>query len=352
MIEDGRVFRDDHLPRELQHREGAVRELSGALEPAIRERPADDVLVSGPSGVGKTVLARHTLQRLQQHVGVPHAHIRCLGETRGSIFREALRQHPQGRDLPRTTPVDDVLAELRSVLDRPFVVILDEADDLPRSKVLEDACRVFGLSMIAISHDQEQWLAPISDRVRRSIATKIQLDRFGVDELADILERRADIGLRSGVVSREQLQRIADEVAGVARAGIQSLRAAAELAREREHGEIRDVDVDDSFERARRRIREANLRSLPWHHQVLYALVHEAGTIGAGELHDRYDQVSEQLYEDSPKTPIGKRSRRNKLSKLRDYGLVLDEGKRQNRKYRVVDEAVKPAIEMPRRTPY
>jgi len=41
--------------------------------------------------------------------------------------------------------------------------------------------------------------------------------------------------------------------AGVARYGIQALRAAAELATERGHHRVRDVDVDDSWRSSPRR---------------------------------------------------------------------------------------------------
>lgn len=96
MITDPRVFQDTHLPRELMHREGEVEELSLAFDPALDGHTAGDVLISGPSGVGKTVLARYTLAKLEQYVRVPHTHIRCLGESTGDILRTALREHPAG----------------------------------------------------------------------------------------------------------------------------------------------------------------------------------------------------------------------------------------------------------------
>lgn len=67
MIANPRIFADDHLPRELAHREGEVEELSLAFDPALDGQTAEDVLISGPSGVGKTVLARHTLAKLEQY---------------------------------------------------------------------------------------------------------------------------------------------------------------------------------------------------------------------------------------------------------------------------------------------
>jgi len=70
MITDPRVFQDEYLPRELKHREGPVEELCRAFDPAVDGDQATDVLVAGPSGVGKTVLVRHTLGRLEQYADV------------------------------------------------------------------------------------------------------------------------------------------------------------------------------------------------------------------------------------------------------------------------------------------
>jgi Cdc6-like AAA superfamily ATPase len=165
----------------------------------------------------------------------------------------------------------------------------------------------------------------------------IQLRRYGTEELADILEARANQGLGKDFVTRDQVRSIANHVAGVARFGIQSLYAAAELAVERSHETIRPTDIDNSYDRALHRIRQSNLNSFPLHHHVLYELIRTAGDITASDLHERYENAAERLYVGYPQTPIGKRSRRNKLTKLRECDLIEHEGPPQNRVYRVLD---------------
>jgi len=106
------------------------------------------------------------------------------------------------------------------------------------------------------------------------------------------------------------------------------------------------VDIEDSYDRALHRIRQSNLNSLPLHHHVLYELIRVAGEVSASELHERYENAAEQLYAGYPQTPIGKRSRRNKLTKLREYELVEHEGPPQNRVYRVLDGELESVIEV------
>lgn len=91
---DRRVFADGYLPRELIHREPEVGQLSRAFQPALTDSCPHNALISGPSGVGKTVLARHTLDRLRARVPIAYAHVRCLGKQTRTILRDVLRQHP------------------------------------------------------------------------------------------------------------------------------------------------------------------------------------------------------------------------------------------------------------------
>ena len=340
MITRPDVFDDEHLPRHLLHREGAVETLTRAWAPVRHGDRADDVLLHGPSGVGKTALARHTLQRLDVHT----AHVRCLGQTTGDILRGVLADLP-GADPVGNEPLEDLDLQLRERVDDPVVVVLDEADGLPATDALPRLLDVPLLSVVVICHNPDDWLARVDDRVRRRLAGhELGLDRYGVDELADILEARARLGLPPSSVSREHLEAIADEVAGVAREGIQSLRAAAELAGERGHSQIREPDVDDAYERARRWIRESNLQSLPIHHHVIYELIRQWGPLGGGALHERYDEIAAAALADVDRTPLSERARRNKLDKLIAYDLVAAEGQGPHREYRVVDERLRSTV--------
>lgn len=147
--------------------------------------------------------------------------------------------------------------------------------------------------------------------------------------------------------SSTQLRDLADEVAGVARNGIQRLWGAADIAQEREHYRIHDKDIRDGKERAWRRIRRLNLESLPVHHRVLYAIVHEGSPISGEDLHERYDEIAEEAYRGEPAQPIKNRARRAKFAKLVEYDLVEFEGPTRARTYRVIDEEVEPNLGLP-----
>ena len=64
MIQDARVLQDDHLPREIVHRHEEMNQIAGALEPVVDGDTPQDTLLTGPSGAGKTCIARATLNEL------------------------------------------------------------------------------------------------------------------------------------------------------------------------------------------------------------------------------------------------------------------------------------------------
>lgn len=97
---------------------------------------------------------------------------------------------------------------------------------------------------------------------------------------------------------------------------------------------------------ARRSIRESNLHSLPFHHHVIYTILQKAGRLSAGELHAQYEEVAKTVYYDHDLTPIGRRARRNKLTKLQEYDLIEYEGPPQNRFYAVCDKSIESPVDI------
>ena len=350
MITSEEVFDDDHLPERLLHRGQKVQRLAQAVNPTLTAGAGDDVLISGPSGVGKTVLARHTLDRLTTDADRRSVRVECLGKTTAGVLRAVLKQLP-GQDYPQNTPTEDLALYLRervAELGDPVVVILDEAEDIPDTNALARLGDVDLLSTVIVCHNPNEWLSKTTDRVRRRLlGNHIRLQRLGTEGLADVLEARADAGLRNGVVDRDQLLTIADERAGMPRKGIQSLYVAAMIAKERGHPAILDQDIADCYARADQRMRQLSLNSLPLHHHVFYEVVRRWGPLRGTPLQERYDAVADEIYAGRPQRPIeSDRQRRNICTKLKTYDLIEHRGATKGSEYVVCDPAVVSPLDL------
>ena len=344
MLWDESVFRDGWVPRRLEGRDDEQEQLTAALRPAVRGEPPADVVISGPSGVGKTALAMCQLNALRLEADVCSTHIQCLGQSPGSICRELVREHPRGGDPSHTAPVDDVRDELATITERPYVVVLDEADAVCRTDLLGWLDQVDAVATVAICHDIDEWLGHLDAATARD-RRHIPLETYSVDALASILAQRADLGLRHGAVDRQLLERIAQRCAGVARTGIQTLYEAAKQASGDRRASIEEADIGPAAEAARRRIRASNLESLPVGHLLVYHLIQQAngGQLSAGALADRYERVAADALADHPVTPVSPATRRRYLSKLEDYGLIVSEGSNRHKSYIALD----PGLEVP-----
>lgn len=345
MIVRPQVFDDETPPPDLRHREHQVQQLIQLLHRA-RTGSAQGALITGPSGVGKTVLGKTVLEEFAREYDTRWTWIQTLGKTTGDVFRDAIRA--AGGDVAGNTPNDELAGRLRqAIAGDDYLLLLDEGDDLAGTGTVGKLTDIPGVKVAVICHEPDDWLARAEADVRQYFhGGRVALERYRVDELADILRDRTQVGLVDDVVTREQLETIADDVAGVARDGIQTLRAAAEIAVDRGHSRIYDADVDDAYDRARSHIRESNLSSLPFHHLVLYELIHNASEITGRKLHQQYEEISDHVYDGRSRMPIGRRDRRNKLDKLREYDLVERERLDHRWLYAVTDRDLPAPIDI------
>jgi orc1/cdc6 family replication initiation protein len=333
MITNARVLRPEFIPRDVVHRDAEVSHLSSALRPITDGDPAETALLCGPSGAGKTCIARFTVQRLRENVlNVDCQYINCWEEySRFKILYRLLEGVDRAFDVHRqSTPKDELLERLRAYEGPPYVVVLDEADQLEDTGVLYELSRTPGLTMVLIANGEEELFSRLDDRLvsRLQTATRVHFEKYGLDELVSILEDRLRWGLRDGVVTTSQLETIADTAAGDARVAIGILRIAARRADQHDMESIPDHIIETAGPEAKAEITRKNTEKLTPDQQALYEIIAECGGVASGELYERYrDRVSE------PKT---KRMVRNYLQKLRHYNLVIAEGDNRGRTYRPV----------------
>jgi len=340
MIRDARVLRAGFIPKEIEHRDAEVNHLSSVLEPITNGEPADTAVVTGPSGAGKTCIAKFVTERLREEVlDIETTYVNCWRNyTRFRTLYQILDDLGQTIDIHRqSTPHDELVDRLQQYDGPRTVIILDEVDQLEDPGVLYDFHSLEQFALVCIANKEEELFSRVDDRLvsRLRSSEHVRMDKYHDEQLYDILRARAKWGLDEDVITDDQLYHVADAAAGDARLAIGILRTAASEADREDEERITGEMLLDAADDARAQIRQTSLDSLTPHQQTVYEIVHEDGPLGPGAIHERYSDAV-----DDPRT---KRTVRTYLSKMVQYNLLEADGTSRDRQYSVITEPVDSA---------
>jgi len=331
MITDARALRLGFVPQDLEHRDGQIDYLSTIFEPLRNGRKGEHVCIHGPSGAGKTTLAKYTLDQLKsQTFGIRWGYVNCMSDSApGSVLFELVRDAGLGRDLRREgTPTAAALDYFRNSEDQ-IVLVIDEVDVLDDIQTLLALYEQPNVTLVCITLKQTEWLADMDPRAesRFRCIESLQLDKYSYDELVDILESRVSHGLIRSRVEDRAIETIADIAAGDARHGITLLRRSARQASREERDLTVDI-VDSNVKAAQEDLEDHRIRYYGTHKRALYEIIKAAGEIDSKTLHRRYEQ--------RVKSPKAKSTRRKYLGYLKRYDEIDSVGNGPATTYRYV----------------
>jgi cell division control protein 6 len=332
MIRNRDVFDvEGHVPSEVVHRDGELDALSAALEPVVQYGEGRQTHIFGPSGAGKTCLARYCLDRLEKEA--PHInrqYINCWDHYAPSaLLYELADGVNRVADVRRGAVAhDELLQRVREADEVAYVVVLDEVDQVEEPRILYQLHRMPHVHCIYVCNDEDAFFGRLDERVASRIRAgeHIDLERYASAALVDILQARADAGLAERAAPVPRLEQIADLAAGDARSGVEILYQAARRARAEGHEHITPVDVEEAERIARSELRQKTLSQLTRHQRVVFEVLAEAdGRVKMGTIEDRYaDRVDE---------PKSRRTLKRYLEKLEQYKLVDIDGEKRGRTY-------------------
>lgn len=337
MITDARVLQPEFIPSEVQHRDAEVNHLSSALDPITNGRSPEPVLLHGPSGVGKTCIAQFIVERLRETVvDVNYQYVNCWDDhSRFKTLYRILGGIGETTTIHRqSTPTDELIERLRNYDGPPYVVILDEVDQLDDKDLLYELYRIRNLAMILITNSEEDLFSALDSRLNSRLTNciRIHFRNYHDHELTSILQDRVTWGLEPNAIDTAGVELIASNAAGDARIAIGILKRAARTAANTPTDTITPNMIQEVTPAAKSEVQQQTLDRLTPHQELLYDIVTENATIEPRPLYDAYS--------DRVDTPKSQRMVRNYLSKLEHYNLIRAEGNTKARVYHAVSQSL------------
>ena len=312
------------IPTRLFHREGQLRELGRCLKPVLRNRLPENVFLVGPTGTGKTIVARWILE---SHFADKSVYINCWKyRSAHDVLKEillALGMVIHGRE-----NTSDLIEKFEKILKKKKIIVcLDEVHQLKESNVLyvlaRNAC---GLTLIS-NHIYS--LMSLDSRIRSSLAlTEIRFPDYKTEEMYGILKDRVQYSFRPGTLDDGLIRVGALMSRGDARVALETLRRAGRKAEDKGLKKFTIKEMKEASREAKKLKKSYILSKLNDHQRVIYEILEKKMRMGSGKLYMEYCRLVSK--------PVVTRAYRNYMKKMVDLGLVNVKGKGRWKEYKII----------------
>lgn len=265
------VFKDrskvsfEFVPERLPGREDEMAKLVRVYRGLLQNGGAQNVLISGDVGTGKTALARRFCEDFkaaakERNVNLEWTVVNCRRRATEGAALLAILAHFDPRFPDRGFSNTEMLENLKKRLERleaHLIVVLDEVDVLLKksgsdliyhlTRFNEEAQRAkFSVSLIMVSQMDAREL--LDDAARSTFGLNaIQLGRYGKDEFAKIVPYRVELAFNKGAFPTTAQDAAIDAAAanpiGQARFAVDLLRKAGQNAEDEGRDKVAAEDV-------------------------------------------------------------------------------------------------------------
>lgn len=241
IFKDEQIFYPDFSPENIFSRDAEIKELSFSLKQLTINKKANNFLIHGLPGTGKTLISKYVLNELTNYsLKVKSLYINCIQDnTRFSLLSKVVAFY--GGIMPRRgLAVDELwqrITELFTKASFSPVIILDEIDKLRKedlSVLLYDLSRFSSnnkyFTLLLITNNKS-FVLDLDTRTQSSLFLKdLEFKKYTSQDLKLILRERAKYGLIDNAITEDLIGYIAGYAAvrgGDARIAIDLLYKAA-----------------------------------------------------------------------------------------------------------------------------
>ena len=266
LLRNPEVFDLNYLPDVFRFRDNEMEAISHNVKPLLKGDFPTNTIVLGPTGTGKTTSIKLLFQNITEvSNNVIPVYINCQFHYRefsvmSQIFKGVFGYLPVETGKPLTTIYDYIMSELQKK-NKTLLVSLDDVDFLFHVNVAENvlykilrAHEIYAgviTGIIGIITDNS-FTFKVSDKIRTVfMPNEVYFRPYSLESTKDILRYRCEIGLYTGVMEEEVLDKISEITfeRGDLRLGIKGIKESAMLAEMDARKKITLQDVEKAIER-------------------------------------------------------------------------------------------------------
>jgi len=320
-IRDFKVFDFNYIPRKPLMRE----EVKPVIDALLRYKQtgiANNVLILGSRGSGKSVLTRYLMKVLSEKAQLDFAYANCRQHnTSFKILASLLGLRPRGCSL------DELWHKFEDTHPGKTVFVLDEVDLMSDKDKHKDILYLVSRSpsnyMAILLSNNPKFLNPLDESIKSTLQPEIvHFSSYNALEIESILTERAKVGLKA--IPKRAIREIAAMTAKNTNSDVRvAIKTLYLWALEP------DVPLNDHFEKARRDITFDVVKDLNDKNLLILRAAFSQQDSFVKEVYETYRRISTQFNEE----PFSYVHFYSNLSYLQSLGLILLVSTKVNRTY-------------------
>lgn len=303
-----------YIPNIIQHRNSEQEQVTQSLLPILKHSRPSNLLVYGKPGIGKTLVVKKVLNKIQERVEKSKFPIKLIysnskEETTlyGLLVSFGRQLGMTDKELPGTgLAISEVFKRILNNIDEStlnVIFVIDEIDYLAQlvSKTGKDILyqltranerlKQGSLTLVGISNDLT-FKEKLDPRVISSLGEEeIIFTNYNRDQIYKILEERINEAFIPKSVDESALNLCAALAAaehGDARRAIDLIRVAGEIAERQQSDKVTQDHVREASLKIEENKEETSLKSYPLHEKLVILAIMKAGGSSTGEIYSSY----------------------------------------------------------------
>lgn len=187
----------DYIPKRVLYREAHQNRISLCIKPLLDDRNGRNLFIYGAPGLGKTVLCKHMLKRLEEEdvdsENIVPLYINCW--QKNTFFKIVLEICDQlGYKFTHNKKSDELFKIVKDMLNKKSVVlILDEVDKLEEQDFIYNVLEEIYKKSVIIITNYREWIVNLDERIKsRLTAELLEFRPYSREETYGIMKQRLE----------------------------------------------------------------------------------------------------------------------------------------------------------------